>query len=211
MGPRAEFELPSFRWFQKHSAPNRPARLIIGLGNPGPRYAHSRHNAGFEVVDRLAAKHALSFARRRFQAKVAEGEIASLPIVLAEPQTYMNLSGEAVHKLLASYRVGLDSLLVVYDDLDLPAGKLRLRARGSAGGHHGMESIIDVLHSSDFPRLRIGIGRPDSREDVSHVLGRFSAEEEDLMGQSYERAVGAIEMWIAEGVQKAMNEYNRDS
>ncbi len=203
--------MPSLRWFQRHgvSEYERVARVIVGLGNPGSRYAASRHNVGFHVLDRLAQKHRLLFSRRRFNARLAEGEIKT-GVLLVKPQTYMNLSGQAVGKVLASYRVPLSDIIVVYDDLDLPLGRIRLRPSGSAGGHHGMESIIAKIHSEDFPRLRVGIGRPESREDVNHVLGRFTEDELRLLDATYDRAVEAIEMWIGEGIEKAMNVYNRD-
>lgn len=202
----------SVRWFHRQREPraNHPAKIIVGLGNPGPRYAPSRHNAGFHVLDRLAEKHQLLFSRKRFNARLAEGEIESRRVLLVKPQTFMNLSGEAVARVMNAYGTPFSDIIVVYDDLDLPVGKLRLRARGSAGGHHGMESIITHIHSSEWARLRIGIGRPVSRQDVDHVLGRFSQEEEQTMEVAYARAVEAIEIWLSEGIEKAMNLYNRD-
>jgi PTH1 family peptidyl-tRNA hydrolase len=200
------------RWFQRHGTPeaSRPEKIIVGLGNPGPRYAASRHNVGFHVLDRLAQKHRLEFKRKRFNAHLAEGEIDARGVLLVKPQTFMNLSGEAVGKVLNANRVPFSDIIVVYDDLDLPLGKLRLRARGSAGGHHGMESIIAHIHSSEFARLRVGIGRPASREDVNHVLGRFNDDETETIEATYERAVEALEIWLDQGIEKAMNLFNRD-
>ncbi len=185
-----------------------PFKLIVGLGNPGIRYALNRHNVGFILLDRFAEKHQCSFARRRFNALLAEGTVEGQRLLLAKPQTYMNLSGNAVGKLVSFYRIPILDIIICYDDLDLPLGRLRLRARGSAGGHHGMESIIAALGSSDFARLRIGIGRPDSREDISHVLGNFSDEEQRIMDETFTRAGDALELWLREGIEKAMNQYN---
>ncbi len=186
----------------------RPFRLIVGLGNPGIKYALNRHNIGFLLLDQFADKHQFSFARRRFNALLAEGSGDGSRLLLAKPQTYMNLSGDAVGKLVSFYRIPIHDIIVCYDDLDLPLGRLRLRARGSAGGHHGMESIIAALGSDDFARLRIGIGRPASREDISHVLGNLTPEEERTLDETLGRAVEALDLWLSEGIEKAMNQYN---
>jgi PTH1 family peptidyl-tRNA hydrolase len=201
--------MPSLRWLRRHPPEPRAAKLIVGLGNPGARYAASRHNAGFQTLDALARAHRLHFARQKFHAHLADGTIGNSRVILAKPQTFMNLSGESVAKLVAFYQIPLPDLLVVYDDLDLPLGKIRLRPRGSAGGHHGMESIIARLgNRSDFPRLRVGIGRPDDREDVDHVLGNFTADEKERMHETYARAAAAIETWLREGIEKAMSAFN---
>ena len=172
------------------------------------RYARSRHNVGFMTLDRLADAQHLTFSRRRFNALLAEGAIESERILLAKPQTFMNSSGEAVGKLAAFHRVPGHDIMVVYDDLDLPFGRLRLRPKGSAGGHHGMESIIRALGHSDFPRLRLGIGRPETREDINHVLGNFSDEEWTELDEILLRAVEALQVWTRDGIEKAMNEFN---
>lgn len=202
--------MPSLRWLLRHGAATAPTniKLIVGLGNPGARYAHSRHNVGFIIVERFAHARGLRFARKKFNAAIAEGKIANARVLIAKPQTFMNLSGEAVGKLVAFYKIAPRDLLVVYDDLDLPLGKMRLRPKGSAGGHHGMESIIARIGTSDFPRLRIGIGRPNPDADVDHVLGTFADAERATMDETFARAVDAIEVWVRDGIDKAMNEFN---
>ena len=202
--------MPSLRWLIRHKAPQVPQhiKLIVGLGNPGTRYARSRHNVGFMIADRFARAHALTFARKRFNAQIAEGDIAGKRVMIAKPQTFMNMSGEAVGKVFAFYKIAPHDLLVIYDDLDLPLGKMRLRPKGSAGGHHGMESIIARIGTSDFPRLRIGIGRPSPDADVDHVLGSFDADERAVMDETLARAVEAIGVWVVEGIESAMNRFN---
>lgn len=186
-----------------------PLKLVIGLGNPGLRYARNRHNVGFMLLDRIAQAERASFARQRFNAQLSELTLEGERLLLAKPQTYMNLSGNAVGKLVSFYRIPHRDIMVVYDDLDLPLGKLRLRATGSAGGHHGMESIINALDSTEIPRLRLGIGRPNSREDVNHVLGNFIDDEQEILDEVLARAEQALRVWVREGIVKAMNEFNK--
>jgi PTH1 family peptidyl-tRNA hydrolase len=202
--------MPSLRWLKRHGAPETPThiKLVVGLGNPGQRYAHSRHNVGFMIVERFARAHDLRFARKRFNAEIAEGEIGGTRVRLAKPQTYMNLSGESVGKLFKFFKVEPHDLIVIYDDLDLPLGKMRMRAKGSAGGHHGMESIIAHIGTSDFPRLRVGIGRPNPDADIDHVLGEFEGDERKLMDETFANASDAIGVWLANGIDAAMNKYN---
>lgn len=184
--------------------------LIVGLGNPGVQYARNRHNVGFRCLHRLAAAHGLTFGRRQRQARVASGTICGRRVVLALPQTFMNESGRAVAPLVQFYKVPLGRLLVVYDDLDLPSGTIRLRPEGGSGGHKGMRSIIQRLGSQEFPRLRIGIGRPPGQMDpADYVLQNFSAEEEPVIKEALERTVTAIETWLAEGIEEAMERYNQ--
>ncbi|MBI5303147.1 MAG: aminoacyl-tRNA hydrolase [Chloroflexi bacterium] len=183
-------------------------KLIAGLGNPGARYARSRHNVGFMIVERFARAHDLSFARKRFNAEIAEGSVGGGRVMLAKPQTFMNLAGDAIGKLFAFYKIASHDLLVIYDDLDLPLGKMRMRPKGGAGGHHGMESIIARIGTSDFPRLRVGIGRPDPNADVDHVLGDFEGDERALMDETFARAADAIDAWLREGLNAAMNKFN---
>lgn len=203
-------KMPSLRWLLRHGASPAPTKLklIVGLGNPGTRYARSRHNVGFMIVERFARAHDLRFARRRFNAQIAEGDIAGARVLIAKPQTFMNSSGDAVGKLFAFYKIAPHDLLVVYDDLDLPLGKMRLRSKGSAGGHHGMESILARIGTSDFPRLRVGIGRPDPDADIDHVLGTFDHDERAAMDETSARAMEAIEVWLADGIDVAMNKFN---
>jgi len=183
--------------------------LIVGLGNPGRRYAGNRHNVGFQIVDRLAAAHGLALTRRQGNALVTTGEISGRPVVLAKPQTFMNDSGRAVTPLVRFYQIAPADLLVIYDDLDLPFATLRLRPEGSAGGHHGMESIISALSRQDFPRLRVGIGRPPGRMDpIDYVLQDFDREQQEFLPELYDRAIKAIETFLAEGITLAMSRHN---
>ncbi len=204
---------PSSNWLARHLGRHPPAgegpyKLLVGLGNPGVQYARNRHNVGFMLLDRFAERHHLTFARRRFDALIADGLVNGQRVLLAKPQTYMNASGNAVGKLASFYRVPSRDIIVCYDDLDLPLGRIRLRPEGSAGGHHGMESIIGALGHSNFARLRIGIGRPASKEDIGHVLGSFSREEEQALEPVWTRAMDALDVWLSEGIEKAMNLYN---
>ncbi|MGF1478945.1 MAG: aminoacyl-tRNA hydrolase [Cyanophyceae cyanobacterium] len=184
-------------------------QLIIGLGNPEPKYDKTRHNVGFEAVDALAKAWHFSWQQqRRFQGVIAEGSIGRTKIRLLKPLTYMNRSGQSVRAAVDWYKLAPQSLLVIYDDMDLPVGRLRLRLSGSAGGHNGMKSIISHLGSQDFPRLRIGIGQSGSQATVSHVLGRFSPEEAAVIAPVLHLAVEAVEASLKEGVEKAMSLYN---
>jgi peptidyl-tRNA hydrolase, PTH1 family len=186
-------------------------RLIVGLGNPGAEYAQTRHNAGFTLVERLAQRWQAGWTNeRKFNARVARAEREGVRVLLCQPQTFMNLSGEAVGALASFYRVALPSgLLVVVDDADLPLGEIRLRAGGGSGGHHGLESIEQHLGTNEFARLRLGIGRAaGAREITDHVLGRFDAAEAGLMEKVLGRAADQVECWLAAGVEKAMNQFN---
>ena len=183
--------------------------LIVGLGNPGPKYAANRHNAGFRCVERFGSTLGLTFDKLQKQARVALGDVHGQRVILTKPQTFMNESGRAVGRLVRFYKVQLGRLLVVYDDLDLPLGTVRLRPGGGSGGHKGMRSIIEHLGSEDFPRLRIGIGRPPGRMDpAAYVLQDFSADEEPLLEDALEQAVIAIETWLRDGIDTAMNRCN---
>jgi PTH1 family peptidyl-tRNA hydrolase len=184
--------------------------LIAGLGNPGPKYAANRHNVGFRCVERLAVDLGLVFDKRQERALVALGTCDGRRVILAKPQTFMNESGRAVVPLHRFYKVPLERLMVVYDDLDLPLGTVRLRPEGGSGGHKGMRSIIERLGTGDFSRLRIGIGRPPGGMDpAAYVLQDFSADEELLLEEMLERAVLAIETWLSEGIEEAMSRYNQ--
>jgi PTH1 family peptidyl-tRNA hydrolase len=195
----------------KHNNIAESTNLIVGLGNPGPEYAAHRHNIGFWVVDALARSHGLSFARRQdVRAHVAAGQIGDRAVLLAKPQTFMNLSGRAVMRLSATHAIPPEYILVVYDDLDLPLGRLRLRPAGSSGGHKGMRSIIDCLGTESFPRLRIGIDRPPGRMDpADYVLHPFDAQQQPYMAGVIEQAVAAIECWLTDGIVTAMDRFNQ--
>ena len=185
-----------------------PTRLIVGLGNPGPRYRDTRHNVGFGCVDLLAARWGIAVNDRRRTTVLGQGYRDGAPVVLAKPRTFMNLSGESVAYLLARFGGRPADLVIVYDEMSLPLGRIRLRARGSDAGHNGMKDIIRTVHSIDFPRLRIGIGGPGMSGSVEHVLGRFSDEEKPAARAAIARAADAVECLVAEGIDVAMNRYN---
>ncbi len=186
--------------------------LIAGLGNPGPRYAGTRHNVGFRCVERVAEAHDLSFSRRHKHSQVACGSIAERSVILVKPRTFMNKSGYAVASLVNFYRVPLNQILVVYDDLDLPLGAIRLRPCGGTGGHRGMRSVIRQLGSREFARLRVGIDRPPGRMDpADYVLQDFSSDEEPVLLDVLDRALAAIKTWLTEGIDEAMSRYNRSA
>lgn len=182
--------------------------LIVGLGNPGKEYAETRHNVGFRCVEELARRHGLKWDKPRLKAEQARGVIAGKDVVLAKPQTYMNLSGISVVQLVKWYKVPLTELLIIHDDLDLPFGTLRLRAEGSAGGQNGMGSIIEQLRTNTIPRLKIGIGRPRWGEPKEYVLTRFAKDQAADLRVILDRAADAAETWLAAGLIAAMNEFN---
>ena len=184
--------------------------LIVGLGNPGGEYARTRHNAGFMLVEKLAAQWKADWTNeRKFDARLAKATADGRKILLCEPQTYMNLSGEAVGSVTEFYQVPVGQVMVAVDDADLPLGEIRLRPGGSSGGHHGLESIEQHLGTREFARLRIGIGRKDgARQITGHVLGRFDDAEARLLEKVLERASGQIDCWLAAGLQKAMSQFN---
>jgi PTH1 family peptidyl-tRNA hydrolase len=191
-------------------------RLIVGLGNPGRCYHDSRHNIGFICLNHFARKQVIRFDRKQGNARIGSGEVAGEAVILAKPQTYMNLSGESVSRLVRKFGVTLDNLIVVHDDLDLPLGKIRIRQGGSSGGHKGVESIIAALDDEDFPRLRIGIGRPtsdsinqyDEDEIISYVLSGFAPEEKEVVARTIPLVSDALLSLIREGIDTAMNKYN---
>jgi PTH1 family peptidyl-tRNA hydrolase len=186
-----------------------PSFLIVGLGNPGRRYHATRHNAGFMALEQLARRLPAGSARTRLQAEILETHDGTVRLVLAKPQTFMNDSGLAVGQLLRWYKTPRDRLLIIYDELDLPFGTLRVRGDGSAGGHNGMKSIIQQLGSQDFARLRIGIGRPSAGATVPYVLSAFNDAERRQLEPILDRAADAALAWRRNGVIAAMNEYNR--
>ncbi|CUS05103.2 Peptidyl-tRNA hydrolase [Candidatus Promineifilum breve] len=188
--------------------PGAERYLIVGLGNPGRGYAFNRHNIGFMAVDRLAARHGIDLKRVQSKAIVGNGRVADRAVILAKPQTFMNLSGGAVGSLAGYYRVPLSNLLVVYDELDIPFGVLRLREKGGAGGHNGMRSIIAQM-GNDFARLRLGIGRPPGRMDpAAYVLQDFGRDELPVVSDMLDTAVAAIETFVREGIALTMSRYN---
>jgi peptidyl-tRNA hydrolase, PTH1 family len=184
--------------------------LIVGLGNPGAEYVKTRHNAGFLLVEKLASQWNVDWtSERKFNARIARAGRNIGRILLCQPQTFMNLSGEAVGALVKFYQLPLVRLLVAVDDADLPLGEIRLRARGSSGGHHGLDSVEQHLGSREFARLRIGIGRRDgAREITDYVLGKFNSDESILMGKVLTAAANQTDCWLEAGVEKAMNQFN---
>jgi PTH1 family peptidyl-tRNA hydrolase len=184
-------------------------RVIAGLGNPGREYAHSRHNVGFQIVDRLAEKYGLKFSKIMNRAITAVGEIEGQKVVLVKPQTFMNESGASIGPILKFYKTDPIGLLVIYDDLDLPLAQLRMRKFGGTGGHNGMKSIIARVGAETFPRLRVGIGRPPGRmEPMAYVLQPFTKGELALMELAYDRAVDGIVRWLKDDIDRVMNIVN---
>lgn len=185
-------------------------KLVVGLGNPGKKYQRTRHNLGFLVVDRLAKKNELTVKQKVGDALVAESSRNGEKIVLAKPQTFMNRSGLAVKELLGKYRGTTEDLLVVYDDLDLPFGRIRVRPQGSAGGHRGMKSILESFAGAPFCRVRVGIGRPpDDVDPVDYVLEPFNQAESRELSELIDRAAAAVECILRDGIQRAMELFNR--
>jgi PTH1 family peptidyl-tRNA hydrolase len=186
-----------------------PTELIVGLGNPGKERARNRHNVGFQVLDRFAGKHGLSFDRMEFQGLLARGSLYGRSLFLLKPLSFMNRSGAVVKPVMSKHRVELEDLLVIYDDLDLPLGKLRVRSQGGSGGHRGMDSLISALGTQAFSRLRIGIGRPDGSAPEEYVLRDFTVDESIAMESAYEDAVAAVECFMRTGIAVTMERYNQ--
>lgn len=185
--------------------------LIVGLGNPGAEYAGTRHNIGFLLLEDLASGWKARWTmERKFQSRLAKVEDGGRKVLLSQPQTFMNSSGEAVAALARFYQVPLERILIVVDDADLPLGHLRIRPSGSSGGHHGLESIEQQLGTRDYPRLRLGIGRrsEDGRAITNYVLGGFSAEDKKVLGEILARAAEQARCWLSAGIQQAMNRFN---
>jgi PTH1 family peptidyl-tRNA hydrolase len=180
--------------------------LIVGLGNPGKTYDRTRHNIGFRAVDRLAEKHGL-----KFKGELAVGSIGSDSVILLKPETYMNLSGEAIVPVMRYYQIDLSRLLVIVDDVDLPLGQLRIRINSGPGTHNGLKSVETSLQTNRYARLRIGVGDREEGDLASHVLGPFTPEEETLLPGVLDRAVQAVEIWLDKGITSAMNSTNKDS
>ena len=183
--------------------------LIVGLGNPGLAYRHNRHNVGFMVADALADKLEIPLKRVKFKAQIGNGKLEDIPIIIAKPLTFMNNSGEAVAPLVRYFKVPLERLLVIHDDMDLPLGTLRMRPSGGSAGHNGMLSIFDKLGTNAIPRLRVGIGRPSGRMDpADYVLQDFPKSDEELLKMVIAQACEAALAFITTGLEKAMNTYN---
>jgi len=205
---------PSARFLRRKNEPRGGAELenlvvIAGLGNPGRKYENTRHNVGFMTVDRLSEKFGIKVDRLRHKALTGEGMINGVRVLLAKPQTFMNLSGESIRDIVEYYRLPVGNLIVIYDDTDLPAGTIRIRPKGSSGTHNGMKSVIYHLQSDEFPRIRIGIGKaPEGWDLADFVLGKFTTDEAAVVSDCIGRAAEAAAL-IAEGnMEAAMNRYN---
>lgn len=185
--------------------------IIVGLGNPGRQYAHTRHNAGFDTIDILAEKYGISLDMKKHKALCGKGMIEGQKVVLAKPLTFMNLSGESVRELAGFYKIDPEEeLIVIYDDISLEPGQLRIRAKGSAGGHNGMKSIIAHLGTQVFKRVKIGVGeKPKGYDLADYVLGHFSKAEREAVEEAFGRAAKAVVCMMNDGMERAMNEYNR--
>ena len=185
--------------------------IIAGLGKPDRQYEGTRHNVGFDVIDRLADKYNIAVDVKKHRALLGKGVIEGQKVILAKPQTYMNLSGESIRSLVDYYKIdGEHELLVIYDDINLGVGQLRIREKGSAGGHNGIKNIIAHLGTQVFPRIRVGVGEKPSRYDLAdYVLGHFSKAEKELMDEGYDHAVKAVGMILSGRIGDAMSEYNR--
>lgn len=182
--------------------------IIVGLGNPGKKYENTRHNMGFMAVDLLAEEYGISVDKLKFKALVGEGRIAGQRVVLVKPQTYMNLSGESVQEIMHFYKEDIENLIVIYDDLDVAGGKIRVRKKGSAGTHNGMRNIVQMLSDDGFPRIRVGIGGEKKGDLVDFVIGGVSKSEMELLKEGVVQASKAAAAIIEKGIEKAMNEYN---
>jgi len=195
-------------WFRHEPSSSSPSYLIVGLGNPGERYARNRHNVGFRCVHYLARAHSIDMHKKRFKASWGEGQIGAQRVILAKPLTFMNESGQAVTPLSRWFKIPPERILVIHDDLDLPLGKVRLRPSGSSGGHKGLSSIIAELGTRDFSRLRIGIGRPEQGDPIDYVLGNFGRDQEQMIQATCELVARMVLCLVEEGIQKAMNTFN---
>lgn len=183
--------------------------IIAGLGNPGSRFDNTRHNIGFEAVDRLSEKYGIKITKLKFKALYGDGVIEGKRVLLVKPQTFMNLSGDSLREIIEWYKIPMDNLLVIYDDIDLPVSKIRIRPAGSAGTHNGMRSIVYQLQKDNFPRIKIGIGTPPEGWDLADfVLSKFSLDDKKLMEESLKNTLEAIPLLLKSGINAAMNRYN---
>ena len=184
-------------------------KAIIGLGNPGMKYAGTRHNIGFDAVTAIADKYNLSINNKKFKGVYADGHIAGEKVLLVQPQTFMNLSGECVREVADFYKLNPDEIIIICDDINLDVGRLRIRKKGSAGGHNGLKNIIAHLGTEEFPRIRVGVGEKTEGWDLAdYVLARFDKDSEPVIREALANVVGAVETWISEGIDAAMNRFN---
>lgn len=182
--------------------------LVVGLGNPGSKYRGTRHNIGFDVVDRLAERHRVRLSQEKFDGQFGSGRVASRKVKLLEPETYMNRSGDSVGEAARFYDIDADQIVVVHDDVDLELGRLEIKEGGGHGGHNGLQSLVDALGSSDFVRVRCGVGRPEHGTVSDHVLGKFDGDERSIADELVENAADALEAILRDGPSGAQNRYN---
>ncbi len=185
-------------------------KVIIGLGNPGSKYDNTKHNIGFDVIDYISHQYNISINKVKFKSIIGEGKIDGERVILVKPQTYMNLSGESVREIIEWYKLPVGNIIIIFDDIDLNMGKIRVRPKGSAGSHNGMKSVIYQIQDDNFPRIRIGIGRPPEGWDLAdYVLSKFGADDRKIMDESVKNAAKAVEIIIKSGVDSAMNLINK--
>ena len=183
--------------------------VVVGLGNPGSKYDGTRHNVGFDVIDILAKRHNVKINKIKFKSVYGESNIGNEKVMFVKPQTFMNRSGESVFEISNFFKVPLENIIVIVDDIDIGLGTLRIRSKGSAGSHNGMKSIIYLLKKDSFPRVKIGVGKPEAGRDLADfVLGRFNKEEQTIMDEALNKAADSIECLIKEGIDSSMNKYN---
>lgn len=184
--------------------------VIVGLGNPGDRYAQTKHNIGFITIDYLAEQHSIKMNKMKHKAIIGEGDMGGEKVLLVKPQTFMNLSGQSVMDIVNFYKVPAANLIVIYDDIDLPVGKVRIRPNGSSGTHNGMRNIIYLLRNQEFPRIRIGVGKqPDYMDLADYVMTKFNSEEKSLIEEAIKKSAATVEEIVKSGINNAMNKYNK--
>lgn len=182
--------------------------LIVGLGNPESDYAKTRHNMGFNVINKLAKEYGIEVSRKKFNSEYEKAIIEGQKVILVKPQTFMNLSGEAVIQFADFYKIGLDKIIIIYDDIDIEPGKIRIRKSGSPGSHNGMKSVVHHLKNENFTRIRVGIGRPNDQNMIEYVIGNVPEEEMELLDSGVEKAKDAIVELLKNGIDSSMNKYN---
>lgn len=184
--------------------------IIVGLGNPEPEYSNTRHNMGFDVINKLANKNGISLNKTKYNAIYGTGLIENEKVILIKPQTFMNKSGESVSEFVRFYKEPLNNVMVIYDDMDTESGKIRIRAKGGPGSHNGMKSMVNMLSSEEFPRIRVGIGRPQDEFDrIDYVIGRIPTKEFVILQEGIDLAMQAVEYWIQNGIDNTMNKFNK--
>lgn len=198
-----------FGLFRKRKYEEAGMKLIVGLGNPTNKYEGTRHNVGFDVIDKMADEYGIGLDVIKHKGMYGKGKIDGQTVILLKPMTFMNLSGESVSQVATYYKIASSDIIVVYDDINLDVGRLRVRGKGSAGGHNGIKNIIANLHTEEFPRVRVGVGMKPPRMDLAdYVLSHFSNEDRKLVDESYDKAIKAIALLVNDELDKAMNEYN---